>query len=67
MPIQLQGVPPGLVIRDVAPSGSGRFALDLADVGRARLGGGPETVKARGARQKRLAFRAGKQGCMYHI
>jgi hypothetical protein len=27
----------------------------------------PETLEARVARQKRPAFRTGKQGCMYHI
>src|SRR5262249_12083103 len=39
----------------------------LADPRRTRLRAGPKIVKARGARQKGLAFGAGEQGCMYHI
>src|SRR5262249_14743837 len=38
-----------------------------ADTRRTRLRAGPKIVKARGARQKRLAFGTGEQGCMYHI
>src|SRR5262252_5031142 len=37
------------------------------DTRRTRLRAGPKIVKARGARQKRLAFGTGEQGCMYHI
>src|SRR6266508_3168932 len=32
-----------------------------------RPGTRSETLEARGTRQKRLAFRTGEQGCMYHI
>jgi hypothetical protein len=52
----------------VPHAGSSRFAtLRFADLGRARHRAGPETVEARGARQKRVTFGTGKQGCMYHI
>src|SRR6478736_1970866 len=52
----------------VSQFGARRFAdLIVAAAGNIRRQAGPETVKARGARQKRLAFGTGKQGCMYHI
>src|SRR5215831_6616786 len=46
----------------------GRVAgVTSADTRRTRLRAGPKIVKARGARQERLAFGTGEQGCMYHI
>jgi hypothetical protein len=52
----------------VSQVGARRFAdVMVAAAGNIRRQTGPETVKARGARQKRLALGTGKQGCMYHI
>src|SRR5215831_1338566 len=46
----------------------GRVAgMTPAATRRTRLRAGPKIVKARGARQKPLAFGTGEQGCMYHI
>src|SRR5262245_45762881 len=72
IPIRLPILGGSAVFRHVVAPRLGRNRLVGAlfvVAGRTRppVGPAPETVKARGARQERIAFGTGKQGCMYHI